>query len=340
MDIGFYGGEPLLNMGFIKKVVGTVNLLKHDNEIEITFSMTTNATLLHRHIDFLVANNFRLLISLDGNEENQSYRIFSKNDKNSFLKVTENIDAIQRDHPEYFADRVRFNAVLHNRNSVKEIYEFIYGRYNKIPRISELALDDMNLNKKDTLLEMFQSNRDSEIEYQKIEPNLLQKEHHELSLYKELTEFLKYYSINYYVSNISMLAREKEEYLPTSTCLPFSRKVFYTTQNALLPCEKINYKYSMGKVDESIIIDFQEVAQRYNRYYEHFKKICLHCYAYKFCGLCLFTVRNLDKLNSERFVCHQFYDQRAFKNKLYHVFSFLEKYPDDFFHILEDVTIS
>lgn len=33
------------------------------------FNMTTNATLIHKYIDFIVENNIELLISFDGNEK-------------------------------------------------------------------------------------------------------------------------------------------------------------------------------------------------------------------------------------------------------------------------------
>lgn len=52
--ISFYGGEPLLNMSFIKDVVSFVNQKKmiHD----FGFTMTTNGILLDKHIDFFVEN--------------------------------------------------------------------------------------------------------------------------------------------------------------------------------------------------------------------------------------------------------------------------------------------
>ena len=92
--------------------------------------MTTNATLIHKYVKLLVKYNFELLISLDGNEKIIAIDI-TETTKNSFHKVIENIDMIQKEYPEYFKNHIRFNAVLHNRNSVKEIYEFIYGRYKK-----------------------------------------------------------------------------------------------------------------------------------------------------------------------------------------------------------------
>ena len=284
-------------------------------------------------------NKFNLLISLDGNEKNHSYRVFGIDKCNSFRKVINNVDMIQRDYPEYFADHVRFNAVLHNRNSVNDIYEFIYSRYQKIPRIAELTTIEINPDKKDTYNRMFQSKRKSEAEYQKEETELSHQTHTESLLYKELRDFLQYFSINYYLLNKTNLFHNVEKFLPTCTCIPFSSRIFLTTCNKLLPCEKINHKYSMGKVKKQVIIDVAKITQQQNYYYNHIMKYCQDCYAYRFCGACLFVMQNLDKMGTEEFVCESFCDQNAFENKLCRIFSFLEKYPNDFISILEDIVI-
>lgn len=339
MYISFYGGEPLLNMDFIKQIVLISKQLNEKKGLRIEYSMTTNATIIHKYIDFLVANKFNLMISLDGNEKNHSYRVFLKNKKSSFQIVRNNMDMIQRDYPEYFNKYVTFNAVLHNRNSVKDIFEFIYTRYNKIPRIAELNTRDIRLENKETLEKMYHSKWKSEAEYEKENSSLLHIMHGELLLYKELMNYLKYYSVNYYVSNINALLHIVEKQLPTGTCTPFSKKIFLTNQNRLLPCEKIKYSYSLGSVNEKVDIDILAVTQRYNFYYEHLKEKCQFCYAYRFCGVCIFQMNNIDSVGSEKFVCEKFQDQKKFKNKLQHIFSFLEEYPNDFSEILENVII-
>ena len=339
MYISFYGGEPLLNMDFIKHIVIISKQLNEEKGLKIEYSMTTNATIIHKYIDFLVANKFNLMISLDGNEKNHSYRVFLKNKKNSFRIVRDNMDMIQREYPEYFNEYVTFNAVLHNRNSLKDIFEFIYTRYNKIPRIAELNTRDIRLENRETLEKMYHSKWKSEAEYQKEDSSLLHIMHGELLLYKELMDYLKYYSINYYVSNINALLHIVEKQLPTGTCTPFSKKIFLTNQNRLLPCEKIKYSYSLGNVNEKVDVDIPEVTQRYNFYYEHLKEKCQFCYAYRFCGVCIFQMNNIDSVGSDKFVCEKFQDQKKFKNKLQHIFSFLEKYPNDFSEILENVII-
>jgi uncharacterized protein len=336
--IGFYGGEPLLNIRFIKQIVEVVHSLKAEKELEIGYIMTTNATLIDKYIDFLVANNFRTLVSLDGNEENNSYRIFRKNNKNSFSKIIENIDMIQRDYPEYFDSNINFNAVLHDRNSVKSVYEFIYNRYHKIPQISPLNPNDVDPDKEDIFKNMRHSVRESETEYIKEKDNLLP--HNMIQPYKESISFLKYLSVNSYISNIVSSTHNEDTYFPSSTCLPFQKKIFLTTSNKLLPCEKISSKYSMGEVGENVIIDVNEIAKKYSSFYEHLEKVCRHCYLYRFCSRCMFEIKDLDKLNTGKLnLCDSFHNQNEFRSKLFRVFSFLEKHPNCFFEILEDIVI-
>jgi uncharacterized protein len=338
--ISFHGGEPLFNGNFVKQIVEVVNQLKSEKEMEIVYTMTTNATLLHKYIHFLAENRFQLLISLDGNEENHSYRFFRKNKKNSFYKVIENIDMVQRDYPEYFAEYVNFNAVLHDRNSVKDIYEFIYFRYHKFPRIAELAPNNVSRDKAILYNRMYHNKWKSEAEYLKEESNQLP--HEELLPYKELANFLKFYSINYYISNITDLLPGEKKYLPSNTCLPFWKKVMLTTSNKLALCEKVSYhKFSIGEVNENINIDIPKITKQYNFYYEHIKEKCQYCYVNRFCGVCLFLMKNynLDKLDTEEFVCEGFHDSEAFQNKLYRVISFLEKYPEDNSYIIENILI-
>lgn len=337
--ISFYGGEALLNVNFIKQIVELSKQLNTNKGIQLEFSMTTNATLIHKYIDFLVVNKFHLLISLDGNEDNHSYRVFGKNRKNSFHSVIENMDMIQRKYPDYFSNYIDFNAVLHDRNSVNDISEFIYNRYNKIPRIAELNLRDIKLDKKDVFSKMYHSKRSSEVELQEKNPELFRLSHNQLSSYEDLINFLKYCSINYYISNINALLNFEEKYLQTNTCTPFLKKIFFTSCNKLLPCEKISYQHSMGEVGENIEIDVPQITKLYNSYYKRLKNDCQNCYAYRFCGTCLFHLNNIDNVDIEDFVCENFYNQKDYKIYLCRIFSFLEEYPSDFLEILENVII-
>ena len=337
--IGFYGGEPLYNGSFIRKIVDVSNSLNQEKGMDIEYSMTTNATLIHKYIDLLVDNKFRLLVSLDGGERNHGYRVFKGNKKNSHSIVIENLDLLQKKYPEYFIKSVDFNAVLHDKNSVQEIYEFIYSRYNKIPRIAELSFDDLNPEKRNMYEKMYQSKRESESKCLDYYSEVSYNAHTESIPFKDLTNFLKFYTVNFYVSNIKSLFQENEKNLPTCTCLPGQKKIMMTTRNKLLPCEKINYKFSIGNVDDNVNINITEITKRYKFYFDHMVNVCQQCYMYRFCGTCLFQLEQINEIGKEGFVCEFFSDSDDFRNKLSYTFSFLEKNPEDYFGIIENLIL-
>ena len=86
-NISFYGGEPLLQFSLMKAVVA-YSKKKFEGK-KCVFSITTNATLLTKEIaDFLITNEFRLAISLDGDKEsNDRNRKFVSQKGSVFEKV-------------------------------------------------------------------------------------------------------------------------------------------------------------------------------------------------------------------------------------------------------------
>ena len=116
--ISFYGGEPLLEMDLIKKVVAYSEKLYEGKELR--FNMTSNATLLTDEIaDFLYEHNFNLTISLDGPEEvhNQS-RVFADSKTGTFHCIIKNLEKMIDRYPDFISN-ISFNAVLDISNDFK-----------------------------------------------------------------------------------------------------------------------------------------------------------------------------------------------------------------------------
>lgn len=67
-----------------------------------------------------------------------------------------------------------------------------------------------------------------------------------------------------------------------------------------MPCERIDYKYSLGEVNEGVFLNISQIVQQYNAYYKCLEKYCRHCYLYRFCGLCMFHLENLKKEGTEK----------------------------------------
>jgi uncharacterized protein len=117
INIGFYGGEPLLEFDLIKKCI---NYAKEEAEGKnVTFSFTTNGTLFTKEIlDFLNANDVAITISLDGPREiHDRNRKFAVSGCGTFKKVSENLKFFKNNYPEYFK-KVAFNVVLDNKNDL------------------------------------------------------------------------------------------------------------------------------------------------------------------------------------------------------------------------------
>jgi uncharacterized protein len=333
ITIGFYGGEPLLNFSLIKKVVEFLKSGVFPNRF--IFNMTTNGILLNKHMDFIVKNDFNLLISLDGNYSNNGYRI-NKNGENSFQFVKNNIDILNSKYPEYFENKVNFNAVLHNKNSVSDIFNYIYNRYNKIPGIAELNNSGI---RPERLGEFNKAYRNVNVSLQsaKNASEIIEKMFIRLPVYKKILRLIHFYSgFVYKTYNDLLFRRDHNLKIPTGTCFPFSKKIFITVGGQILPCERIGHSFSLGKVsDETVILDFDEIAEKYNNYFDKLDRQCSRCYKNTSCNQCIFNIDNLD-LDPH---CLEYLGLKEMVGYLSENFSFLENHPSDYYKMMEEVSM-
>jgi uncharacterized protein len=320
--ISFYGGEPLLNMPFIKAIVDYVNNLKHlHTRLNFIFNMTTNGLLLDTHMDYLKQHNFELLISLDGDEENNGYRIY-KNGKPGFKKIFANIKCLQETYPDYFERQISFNAVIHNKNSISQVHRFFKEQFQKIPSIGELNLNGIDPAHEEEFRQAY-TNIDHSLQ-QAEQKKIVEKDMFvQLPSLQAMSLFTHRYSGSMYTNyNDFLLDEAAHVRRPTATCYPFEKKIFMTTNGKLLNCERIGQADTLGWVDaEAVHIDNKEVAEIFNRTFDKVQEQCDSCCDSESCEMCIFTI-SYDRDGNR---CRLWRGPESFARHMAHFMTYMEK---------------
>ena len=335
ITIGFYGGEPLLNVPFIQQVINYIESLNPIGK-KFHYNMTTNAILLDRYMDFLAENEFRLLISLDGDEKGQSYRVDTKG-KNSFDKVLANIQLLRSKYPSYFEHYVMFNSVLHNRNEVESTYRFIKDKFGKEPMISPLNNSGV---RKDKLQEFYQAYQNVATSIQKA--NNCEALKNELFIKSPETGALVNY-IYHHTGNVFndyndlLLGREGSSFPPSGTCIPFSKKMFITVKGRILQCEKIDHEFALGQItNKKVELNLEQAARQHNKYTFRYMNQCKTCAAKQLCTQCVYQI---DDIHDKTSKCYSYYSATQHEKQKEYYMDHLDKHPELYNIILKEVVV-
>lgn len=263
--ISFYGGEPLLYFSFIEEIVNYINNVK--GKMNFRFQMTTNGSLLKKHIKFLVKNNFLISVSLDGDEYYNQYRVF-KNGKSTFHQVFKNILYIKSNYKDFYDSNLSFLSVYHNKSNYVEIKDFFKNTFGIDNIFSEISEFGESIEKPS--MDLFKVKK----EYSPEEDVFLLFSRGAIYNYEELL------AIGY-----------RDKLFHTGTCIPFYKKTFITAQELILPCEQIPHKFTLGKMFKNMIdLDFDKAAAIYNKEIDNtlLQFDCKNCYLQFSCTSCIF----------------------------------------------------
>lgn len=307
----FYGGEPLLYGENIKKIVQYVKTKNFHNRT-IRFSITTNGTLIHNYIDFLAENQFAVLVSLDGNAFHNANRVFP-NGTPSFDKVVNNLKICQNRYPDYFKT-IRFNAVYTKLSDMDEMIKFFLSTFNKYPTISPLHEAQEEADNVSIIKELYKKILPTTNEKHKFAPDFFL----EIPIHKQIAHILTKLLQGSYIFEWQFNEEDAPK-MPTSTCIPFTKKLYVTATGDLIQCEKIDRSAPLGKVQkDKVLIDTEAIATQFNRKIYNNIRQCSKCYFQQACNQCVFLI---DKH------CSQFMSQEMFANKLSEVFTYIENNP-------------
>lgn len=290
--------------------------------------MTTNGLLLNKYMDFLVENNFSLLISLDGNKTDNCNRIL-QNGKHSFSLVKQNCDLLMKKYPAYFASSVNFNTVFTKDATIKSIIDFFYKSYNKFSSLTAISPDGIRLEKRKEYLNMYNNLFTNVSKYVK-----LKNSNRLFSLgYNTISSIFLRFFRHYYYMYFNFISTNMSYPLPAcrnGTCTPFFKKIYVDVDGNILPCEKVADDIIYGKIiDDTLHINFNKIMKWYNDYQIKNTQVCAHCMIHSVCSECMFTSFNHG--------CRNFKTAKIFENDMTNIIDAIENHRDIFDALMDSV---
>lgn len=239
-------------------------------------------------------------------------------------------------YPEYFKKRVSFNAVLHNKNSTQGLYDFFKNNIGKLPMISELNNSGIREDKRNEFEKIFVS-KQTDLYNSFNSEALIDEMFYDVADTKSLYSYLEGFSNNIYKSYVDLLPDKSQmSYLQTGTCIPFSKKMFLTTNGKILACERIDQKFALGYItDEGVDLDFEMIVETYNRRYLLLRNQCAKCYRSRICSQCFYYIKDID----EKPICDGYMDKIGFDCFQKAQKQFLAEHPYLYKRILDKLTI-
>jgi uncharacterized protein len=280
VDVGFYGGEPLLELDLIEQCIGYIRSVYPGKRC--TFSMTTNATLLTPEVYRKIRPyKINLLISLDGPKEvHDKARVFPDG-TGSYDVVMGNVNSILKDFPED-KGKFRFNAVvspqaseacadtLFNLNEITECYDISMTFMSDMGNKEEIAYSER-------FLAMYQQ------EICKLLLHMLgrlPKKSIPKLIYNRKLRFNSIYS------KMGMQRQMASIGHPSGPCLAGVGRLFMDVNGRFFPCERVSETsdvMNIGDVNNGIDI---EKAKFLISPGQTTQEQCKKCWAFIMCSSC------------------------------------------------------
>ncbi|OIO61626.1 hypothetical protein COT48_01280 [Candidatus Woesearchaeota archaeon CG08_land_8_20_14_0_20_47_9] len=288
--VSFYGGEPLVNQELISEAVEYIK--QAFPEKEVRFSMTTNFTLGKRHFDFLVDNDFIIMISLDGNKDIHDKWRKDIEGNGTFDRIYSALEELADKHPEYYSRRVGFSVTVTDPSKILELHAFFSQpifRNNpfSIRLVQEMFLKEDIFNLEEKIAESTEKIRQLAKIYA---DNIIHG--------KENSGFLRGLFDAIIHSIFSRSASElPSELYPKGMCRPGIRKLFVDTDGIYFMCEKVGRRLKLGSVFEGF--NPQKAVHAYNRYAAIKALLCEPCWAVRLCDSCAASAKSVDDISIE-----------------------------------------
>lgn len=275
--VTFFGGEPLMNLGLIKPLV---EYAKDHCPTGLLLNLTTNGYLLTNEIgDYLVDNNIKIAVSLDGTKQNHDRNRILSNGSGTFDVVYDNIRAFMKRHPDYvgllllpvydYLTDLEANVDFFNQEDLPPVAFMGPVTMGNTSYYDQFTSEDRRAHVEQVgrLLEVYKGYR----KQGKIPPSFLNM----LFVHVELIA-------------LRTKGGDKRSFLTpyTSNCIPGYR-IHVRVDGTLDMCERVNESFPIGHVDTGV--DYDAIKNIMDLYNAGVTTKCHECPISKYCFLCAAT---------------------------------------------------
>jgi uncharacterized protein len=299
-SVGFYGGEPLLNMPLIKDCAEYVRARAPGRDVML--HLTTNGTLLTDEVArFLIDLDIGFMVSLDGPKDVHDRNRIFPDGRGTFDTILSSLKRFWEIDPEWCERHVSTTCVITDTCGSKRPYRFFSRPRNRRlcgMFIQASSVDSVNRIRDDLPPPDVDASLESAELYRTFLRKLVQN-----SLDVAEEDFLK---SNFQHTFLKLYKRNEtrlgDRIGINGMCVPGWRKLFVEVTGAIHPCERVNRSFPVGHVDQGLdkraiqrILDMQVAANEAR---------CLDCWAVRLCGACLASLNGdgrIDPVARDRF---------------------------------------
>ena len=295
LNVGFYGGEPLLNFELIKKCV--CYLKNNIQGKKITYNLTSNATLINKdQMKFFIENNFQVTLSIDGPKDiHDKYRKFPDG-KGTFLSVMDNLAILFNEFGDQIFNYLSINMVIVPNCNFDYLLEFANDRLLKHINIIINFVDDTYTDNNTLVTESFNSSYNyhlfmNMLKCLEIMPTLKTNSIFDISNAKFLNDKIDF-------QNKPNSVPKKG--IPSGPCVPGKRRLFVNVNGYFFPCEKVSETskvLKIGSIDSGFDYDRIDALLNISKLNQD---ECKNCWAFMFCGICARLIDNNGELSDKK----------------------------------------
>lgn len=300
INIGFYGGEPLLEFPLIKKCIEYAEEIGEGKKI--AYSITTNGSILTKEIiELFVKYQVSVLVSLDGPKSiHDKHRIFAANGCGTFDSIQKNIDHIKVKYPE-FLKNISFTIVVNPQDDFSTINNFFmkYKYEFMDASIRSSTIDDIYSDEKITYTHQYI--QDSQYEVFKVLLNSIGELDRK---YVSPIAAQEYDRVTAMKKRLGTFKKLPNKMSHSGPCIPGQLRLFVNADGDFFPCERVS--------ENSEIMNIGNIYDGFN--YEKARALlniaslteneCKQCWAINNCTLCAKYADNGDYLCGDKLLSY------------------------------------